>query len=69
MPTSNSTQSVTYSGGMSGVVISFPSGHSHEFPKGVPVEICSEDAKSLANNPDFAPAPKAANPKPSKEDS
>jgi hypothetical protein len=45
-----------------------------EFPRGVAVEVCEEDAKALANNPDFnKPASKAkANPTPtpttSKED-
>jgi hypothetical protein len=41
-----------------------------EFPHGVPVEVCAEDAKSLAGNPDFQPAPKATTPptKPSEED-
>ena len=59
---------------MSGVVISFDSGHIVEFPRGVAVEVCEEDAKALANNPDFnKPASKAkANPTPtpttSKED-
>jgi hypothetical protein len=46
------------------------SGHVVEFLHGVPVEVSAEDAKSLAGNPDFQPAPKATTPttKPSEED-
>ena len=65
------TKTVTYSGGSDGVVIHFSSGHAVEFLHGVPVEVCAEDAKSLAGNPDFnQPAPKATTPttKPSEED-
>ena len=64
------SKTVTYSGGHDGVVIHFPSGPV-EFPHGVPVEVSAEDAKSLARNPDFNPAPKATTPttKPSEEDS
>ncbi len=60
-----SSKTVTYSGGTDGVVIHFSSGHVVEFPQGVPVEVCAEDAKSLADNPDFRPAVKATtNPQP-----
>ena len=66
------SKTVTYSGGSDGVVIHFSSGHAVEFLHGVPVEVCAEDAKSLAGNPDFNhPAPKATTtppPKPSEED-
>ena len=65
------SKTVTYSGGSDGVVIHFSSGHAVEFPHGVPVEVCAEDAKSLAGNPDFNhPAPKATTPttQPSEED-
>ena len=64
------SKTVTYSGGSDGVVIHFSSGHAVEFPHGVPVEVCAEDAKSLAGHPDFNPAPKATTPttKPSEED-
>ena len=65
------TKTVTYSGGSDGVVIHFSSGHAVEFLHGVPVEVCAEDAKSLAGNPDFQSAPtKATTPptKPSEED-
>jgi hypothetical protein len=67
------TQKVTYSGGMDGVVMNFDSGHIVEFPRGVAVEVCGEDAKALADHPDFnKTASKAkANPTPtptSKED-
>ena len=55
------TKTVTYSGGSDGVVIHFSSGPT-EFPHGVPVEVSAEDAKSLAGNPDFQPAPKASTP-------
>ena len=63
------SKTVTYSGGSDGVVIHFSSGHAVEFPHGVPVEVCAEDAKSLAGHPDFQ-APKATTPptKPSEED-
>ena len=45
---------------MTGVVISFDSGHIVEFPRGEAVEVCEEDAKALANNTDFnKPASKA----------
>ena len=70
----DATHKATYNGGMRGVVINFDSGHIVEFPRGVAVEVCEEDAKALANNPDFnKPASKAkANPTPtpttSKED-
>ena len=66
------SKTVTYSGGSDGVVIHFSSGHAVEFLHGVPVEVCAEDAKSLAGNPDFNhPAPKATTPptSPHKEDS
>ena len=68
-PTKASSKTVTYSGGSDGVVIHFASGPV-EFPHGVPVEVSAEDAKSLAGNPDFQPAPKATTPttKPSEED-
>ena len=64
------SKTVTYSGGSDGVVIHFSSGHAVEFPHGVPVEVCAEDAKSLAGHPDFNPAPKATTPttSPHKED-
>ncbi len=64
------SKTVTYSGGSDGVVIHFSSGHAVEFPHGVPVEVCAEDAKSLAGHPDFNPAPKATTPttQPSEED-
>ena len=55
------TKTVTYSGGSDGVVIHFSSGPV-EFLHGVPVEVSAEDAKSLAGNPDFQPAPKATTP-------
>ena len=62
MPTSKppAMQTVTYSGGSDGVVISFSSGHRVEFTKDQAVEICSKDAKELSDNPDFKPAAKAA---------
>ena len=65
------SKTVTYSGGSDGVVIHFSSGHAVEFLHGVPVEVCAEDAKSLARNPDFQPAAKATTTtttKPSEED-
>ena len=67
--TKPSTKTVTYSGGSDGVVIHFPSGHVVEFLHGTPVEVCAEDAKSLAGHPDFQ-APKATTPttSPHKED-
>ena len=64
------TKTVTYSGGSDGVVMYLSCG-AVEFLHGVPVEVCAEDAKSLAGNPDFNhPAPKATTPttKPSEED-
>jgi hypothetical protein len=63
-------KTVTYSGGSDGVVMYLSSGAT-EFLHGVPVEVSAEDAKSLAGNPDFQPAPKATTPttSPSKEDS
>ncbi len=68
-PTKRSTKTVTYSGGSDGVVMHLSSGPV-EFLHGVPVEVSAEDAKSLAGNPDFQPAPKATTPttKPSEED-
>ena len=58
-------KTVTYSGGSDGVVFHFSSGHVVEFPHGVAVEVCAEDAKSLASHPDFQPAAKATtHPKP-----
>ena len=68
-PTKASNKTVTYSGGSTGVVIHFSSGPV-EFLHGVPVEVSAEDAKSLVDNPDFNPAPKATTPttQPSKED-
>ena len=66
------SKTVTYSGGSDGVVIHFSSGHAVEFLHGVPVEVCAEDAKSLAGNPDFnhpAPTKATTHPtKPSEED-
>ena len=66
------SKTVTYSGGSTGVVIHFSSGHVVEIPHGVPVEVCAEDAKSLAGNPDFQSAPTKATTtpttKPSEED-
>ena len=47
---------LVYQGGMSGVVMHFPSEHVVEFIHGVPVSVCVEDAESLADNPDFQPA-------------
>ena len=63
------SKTVTYSGGSDGVVMYLSCG-AVEFLNGVPVEVCAEDAKSLAGNPDFQPAPKATTPptKPSEED-
>ena len=64
------SKTVTYSGGSDGVVMYLSCG-AVEFLHGVPVEVCAEDAKSLAGNPDFNhPAPKATTPttKPSEED-
>ena len=59
-----SNKTVTYSGGSDGVVIHFSNGPV-EFLHGVPVEVSAEDAKSLAGNPDFQPAPRATTtPKP-----
>ena len=56
---------MTYSGGSDGGGIHFSSGHVGEFPHGVAVEVCAEDAKSLASHPDFQPAAKATtHPKP-----
>lgn len=68
--TPTKTVTVTYSGGSDGVVIHFSTGHVVEFPHGVPVEVCAEDAKSLAGHPDFQPAAKATTPttQPSEED-
>ena len=63
-------KTVTYSGGTDGGVMYLSSGAT-EFLHGVPVEVSAEDAKSLAGNPDFQPAPtKATTPttQPSKED-
>ena len=60
-PTKASTKTVTYSGGSDGVVMYLSSG-AIEFLHGVPVEVSAEDAKSLAGNPDFQPAPKATPP-------
>jgi hypothetical protein len=54
-------KTVTYSGGSDGVVMYLSSGAT-EFLHGVPVEVSAEDAKSLAGNPDFQPAPKASTP-------
>ena len=64
------SKTVTYSGGSDGVVMHLSCG-AVEFLHGVPVEVCAEDAKSLAGNPDFQPAPKATTPttSPHKEDS
>ena len=64
------TKTVTYSGGSDGVVMHLSCG-AVEFLHGVPVEVCAEDAKSLARNPDFQPAAKATTTtttKPSEED-
>ena len=64
------SKTVTYLGGSDGVVMYLSCG-AVEFLHGVPVEVCAEDAKSLAGNPDFNhPAPKATThtTKPSEED-
>ena len=63
------SKTVIYSGGSDGVVMHLSCG-AVEFLHGVPVKVCAEDAKSLAGNPDFQPAPKATTPttKPSEED-
>ena len=63
------SKTVTYSGGSDGVVMHLSCG-AVEFLHGVPVEVCAEDAKSLARNPDFQPAAKATTTttKPSEED-
>ena len=64
------SKTVTYHGGSDGVVMYLSCG-AVEFLHGVPVEVCAEDAKSLAGNPDFNhPAPKATThpTKPSEED-
>ena len=63
------SKTVTYSGGSDGVVMYLSCG-AVEFLHGVPVEVCAEDAKSLARNPDFQPAAKATTTttKPSEED-
>lgn len=58
-PTKSPNKTVTYSGGSDGVVLHFATGPV-EFLHGVPVEVSAEDAKSLAGNPDFQPAPRAA---------
>ena len=63
-PTKTPSTTVTYSGGSDGVVIHFSTGHVVEFAHGVPVEVCAQDAKSLAGNPDFQPAAKVTTPKP-----
>lgn len=52
---------VVYTGGSDGVVIHFPSGPV-EFLHGVPVEVSADNAKSLAEHPDFQPAAKATTP-------
>ncbi len=67
-PKTTATKTVTYSGGLDAVVLHLPSG-AIEFPNGVPVEVPAADAKSLADHPDFTPAPKATTPttKPSEE--
>ena len=57
-PTKSPNKTVTYSGGSDGVVLHFATGPV-EFLHGVPVEVSAEDAKSLAGNPDFQPAPRA----------
>ena len=55
---------VVYSGGSDGVVVHLPSGPV-EFLHGVPVAVSAQDAKSLAEHPDFQAAPtKATTPKP-----
>ena len=64
------SKTVTYSGGSAGVGRYLSCG-AGEFLHGVPGEVCAEDAKSLAGNPDFNhPAPKATThpTKPSEED-
>jgi len=65
------TKTVTYSGGSDGVVMYLSCG-AVEFLHGVPVEVCAEDAKSLAGHPDFQSAPTKATTtpttKPSEED-
>ena len=64
-PTKTPTKSVTFSGGHDSVTLHFLSGHVVVFPNGTPVEVSAEDAKSLAGNPDFQPAPRATTtPKP-----
>ena len=64
------SKTVTYSGGSDGVVMHLSCG-AVEFLHGVPVEVCAEDAKSLAGNPDFnhpAPTATTTTTKPSEED-
>lgn len=50
---------VVYDGGSDGVVLHLASG-AITFPKGVPVEVSSEDAQALAGRPDFTTAAPAA---------
>ena len=57
-PKTTAAKSVTYNGGLDAVVIHLPSG-AIEFVRGVAVEVPADDAKSLADHPDFTPAPKA----------
>ena len=56
---STASKTVTYNGGLDGVIIHFPSG-AIEFPRGAPVEVSGQDAAVLATHPDFQPADKAA---------
>ena len=49
------TSEVVYDGGSDGVVLHLPNGPV-EFLRGVPVVVSAEDAKSLADHPDFHPA-------------
>lgn len=60
MPTKKSTapSEVVYIGGSDGVVLHLPNGPV-EFLHGVAVAVSTEDAKSLADHPDFQPADQA----------
>tara|TARA_R110000803_G_scaffold79437_1_gene145050 strand:+ start:1172 stop:1393 length:222 start_codon:yes stop_codon:yes gene_type:complete len=51
---------LVYSGGLDGVVIHFPTDHVVTFERGVPVEVCADDAKALEPNPDFQVATNVA---------
>ena len=68
---STASKTVTYNGGLDGVIIHLPTG-AIEFPRGTPVEASAEDASVLADYPEFQPAPKATTTpttSPHKEDS